>query len=483
MEQLPVLELVRNLCKELNDNGIVYCHWKSNNKIDRSASGDNDLDLLVARSHVQQFTEILCRLGFKQAYDLSDQQMPGVLDFYGYDPATSKFVHVHAHYQLIFGHDATKNYRLPIEKEYLESCVQGDLFKIPAPEFELIILIIRLMIKGSTWDVIFLERGGRLSSNAREEWEYLKERVSQTRLAEILDMLLPWFGQPLFEDCMRALQPDISFWFRARVGEEFRRRFDAHARRSTALDIWLKGWMRVKGGIQNRIFRRSYKKRFSNGGLMIAIVGGDGSGKTTAINSLYNWISEEFEVSKIHMGKPDWSLMTVLVRGILKIGRTLGLYPFVNEESEFTVYTDSPTYPGFPTLIREVCTARDRYLTYAKARRFTTNGGLVISDRFHLPPIKYMDGPQVERLTATVPSNWFIRQLIKLEKRYYAPIMYPDLLIVLRVDPEISVQRKTDETADSVRARNGEMWRLDWSQTPACVIDASKSKSGTVQKS
>jgi len=67
--------------------------------------------------------------------------------------------------------------------------------------------------------------------------------------------------------------------------------------------------------------------------------------------------------------------------------------------------------------------------------------------------------------------------LIKLEKRYYAPIMYPDLLIVLRVDPEISVQRKTDETADSVRARNGEMWRLDWSQTPACVIDASKSKS------
>jgi thymidylate kinase len=91
-------------------------------------------------------------------------------------------------------------------------------------------------------------------------------------------------------------------------------------------------------------------------------------------------------------------------------------------------------------------------------------------------PIKYMDGPQVERLTATVPSNWFIRLLIKLEKQYYAPMMYPDLLIVLRVGPENSVQRKTNETAESVRARNGEMWRLDWLQTPACVIDARKSK-------
>jgi thymidylate kinase len=475
MEKKPVLELVARLCSTLAAEKIDYCHWKSNANLDRSANGDNDLDLLVARAHVQKFTEILFRLGFKQAYDAPDLQMPGVLDFYGYDPAADRFAHVHAHYQLVFGHDATKNYHLPIEKEYLAACTQGELFKVPEPEFELIMLIVRMMVKGSTWEMVLLRQTG-ISSDARQEWDYLQERISPARLAEILDKLLPWLGRPFFEDCMRALKPGSSLLFRLRTGEELRRRLSAHARRSTTLDIWLKLWRRVAQGVQHRFLGRSFKKRLSNGGALIAIVGGDGSGKTTAIKSISAWLSEEFYLRKIHMGKPEWAFTTIVIRAFLKIGRTLGFYPFSNENSEFTVYTDDPAYPGLPTLIREVLTGRDRYLTYAAARRFTTNGGLVVSDRFHLPPIKYMDGPQVERLTATVPSNWFIRLLIKLEKQYYEPIMYPDLLIVLRVDPEISVQRKTDETAESVRARNGEMWRLDWSQTPACLIDASKSK-------
>jgi thymidylate kinase len=54
--------------------------------------------------------------------------------------------------------------------------------------------------------------------------------------------------------------------------------------------------------------------------------------------------------------------------------------------------------------------------------------------------------------------------------------MLPDLLIVLRVDPEICVQRKTDETSDSVRTRSQEIWNIDWCETPAYVIDASRSK-------
>jgi hypothetical protein len=41
-------------------------------------------------------------------------QLPGVLDYYGYDWEAQRFVHVHAHYQLILGHGATKNYHIPI---------------------------------------------------------------------------------------------------------------------------------------------------------------------------------------------------------------------------------------------------------------------------------------------------------------------------------------------------------------------------------
>ena len=135
MKQATTLELVEILCNELRTNGIIYCHWKSNASLDRSANGENDLDLLVGRSSMQQFAEILMRLGFKQAFDKADRQLPGVLDYYGYDRTSGKFVHVHAHYQLVIGHDATKNYHLPIEVQYLESALQGDLFMVPAPEF------------------------------------------------------------------------------------------------------------------------------------------------------------------------------------------------------------------------------------------------------------------------------------------------------------------------------------------------------------
>src|SRR5437667_9364853 len=103
MEQRPTLNLVRKLCNELDTEGVVYCHWKSNVVIDCSASGDNDLDLLVSRDHVQIFTDILYRLGFKEAWSPSIAQMPGVLDYYGYDRDADKLVHVHAHYQLILG--------------------------------------------------------------------------------------------------------------------------------------------------------------------------------------------------------------------------------------------------------------------------------------------------------------------------------------------------------------------------------------------
>ncbi|HEX6268590.1 MAG TPA: nucleotidyltransferase family protein, partial [Anaerolineales bacterium] len=149
-----VLPIVQELCHALRTENIDYCHWKSNNMLERSASGDNDLDLLINRADGTRFSEVLFRLGFKQVEAPTEKQMPGVLDYFGFDQQAEKWVHVHAHYQLIMGHDMTKNFRLAIEKAYLESAVQGELFRVPAAEFEFIILVIRMVLKHSTWDAI-----------------------------------------------------------------------------------------------------------------------------------------------------------------------------------------------------------------------------------------------------------------------------------------------------------------------------------------
>ena len=475
MENQQALDLVINLCRELKTRKINYCHWKSNAYLDRSASGKNDLDLLISRSCVHQFTETLLHLGFSQAFDHPRRQMPGVLDYYGLDRETKKIVHVHAHYQLIMGHDATKNYHLPIEKQYLELIIQDELFNVPAPEFEFVVLVIRMMIKHFTLGVVLLG-SGKLSNTERQELVYLQERISQPRIINIIKLVLPFIDESLFNNCVISLTQKCSMVFRIKTGQSLQHQLKTYARRSWFLDISLKIWRRFEGGIQRRFFPYSTKKKLASGGLMIAIIGGDGSGKTTAINSLNKLLSEEFKIIQIHMGKPPFSLTTIIIRGILKIGRSIGLYPFVKEGSENTIHTDFPTFPGYPWLVREVCTARDRYLAYKFGRRFATNGGLVLCDRFPIPQIKKMDAPQVDRVTRGIKSSKFIKFLARLEEKYYKQIVFPDLLITLMVDPEISVQRKTDETADSVRNRAGEIWNMDWTSIPAHLIDAKKSK-------
>jgi len=167
-----MLDLVHELCNALAAQEISFCHWKSNNSLDRSFSGDNDLDLLVSRSDADRFTEVLLRLGFKQARTSSELQLPGVLSYYGYDEETEKFVHIHAHYQLIVGHDMTKNYRLPIEKSLLEFAFYDDLLRTPSHEFELIVFVIRMVLKHSTWDAI-LSLQGDLSNTEQKELDEL----------------------------------------------------------------------------------------------------------------------------------------------------------------------------------------------------------------------------------------------------------------------------------------------------------------------
>lgn len=479
--------LIDRLCRALEAEKINYCHWKSNNALDRSASGDNDLDLLVSRADRPRFAGILSRLRFKQAIAPAEKMMPGVLDYYDYDEAADKLVHVHAHYQLILGHDMTKNYRLPIETPYLESAVQGDLFKTPAPEFEFIVFVIRMILKHSTWDVI-LSGEGKLKPSERKELAYLQTRINQDRVYDILKRHLSYINVELFDNCIQALRSNCSTWTRVKAGHQLQTKLKAYTRRPLPIDIFLKLWRRADLALRRRIFKSVHKYRLESGGGMIAIVGGDGAGKSTAVDGLYAWLSKNFATTRVHMGKPAWSWTTMTIRGILKIGNLLGLYP-VDSSFRETLNQTSLVSPGYPWLLREICKARDRYCTYGKARRFAANGGLVILDRFPLSQLKLMDGPQAERFISQLMdgpnaeqfmsphrASRLAKLLVKREESYYQQTVLPELLIVLRVDPEIAVQRKTDENVTSVRERSTEIWALDWEDTGAHIIDASKSK-------
>ena len=469
IEERPALELVLRLCQTLAAEGIDYCHWKSNEALSRSASGDNDLDLLISRADAQKFVKILFELGFRETQEEAYSRLPGILNYYGYDRPADRLIHVHVHYQLILGSDLSKNYRIPIERPYLDSARQAGLFRVPAPEFELVIFVLLMTLKHSTWDSLLM-RKGKLSPSESQELNYLATSENLAKAGRVLQYL-PYVDQALFDSCLQSLRPGCSRSERIQIGERLQAALQACARYPQARDVFSKFSHWIGLLVHLRVFRHKQKRRLANGGLLIAVVGGDGSGKTTAIEGLHSWLSRKFEVMKLHMGKPAWSWMTVLIRGLLKIGALLGLY-----SRRVNRYDGEAAFPGYAWLIERVCTSHDRYLAYLKARRFSSNGGLVVFDRYSLPALA-MDAPQCGRTASTFQkSNRFLNWLIQLENGYYQKIAMPDLLIVLRLDPELAVGRKPEESAVSVRARATLVWKLDWANTPAHMLDASLSR-------
>jgi thymidylate kinase len=483
----PALKLVLRLCEALKEEDINYCHWKSNNALERSANGENDIDLLISRADSSRFSEILYRLGFKLAKAPIDKQMPGVLDYFGYDQQSDKWVHVHAHYQLIMGDDMTKNFRLAIEVPYLESVYWDGIFKVPAIEFEFVVFVIRMVLKHSTWDAI-LSRQGQLKTSEKKELAYLQASYDQEEVNRILKAYLPFVDENLFRNSVLSLQPGCSTWTRIRTGYKLQSKLRANAYYPMLTDAFLKLWRRATLMFQRRIFKTSSKYCLGIGGAMIAIVGGDGAGKSTAIDALHSWLSKNFQSTKVHMGRPAWSWMTIAIRSILKVGQIIRLYPLEASFDE-TIEQKSLISPGYPYLIREVCRARDRYWTYVKARRLASEGKLVILDRFPLPQIQLMDGaqaglfiralnhgPQAHRFLTPRPDGWLTRLLVRMEESYYSQIVSPEVLAVLKLNPAIAVQRKTTEDPVSVEKRSTEIWQIDWEKTDTYVIDASKSR-------
>jgi thymidylate kinase len=468
-DEVPALALVRSLCEALDAAGVSYCHWKSNEALAASARGDNDLDLLVSRRDAQLFTELVARLGFKEARLPPVRERPGVLHYYGLDVPSGRLVHIHAHYLLVLGDDTTKNYRLPIEEPYLALAALQGPFRVPAAEFELAVFTVRMILKHATWDAIAYRRG-RLARSERRELAYLAVRTDPGSVTRVVAEHLPQLAD-LWEDCDRCLRPGCSAAFRVRVARRLTRRLAACGTRRRGADTALRVWRRGAWGIRRYVLRRRTSKRLLSGGALIAFVGGDGAGKSTAVAGLSSWLSAAFATRSVHLGKPPRSVTTLAIKGPMYVARKLGLFR-ATLQSSLPAGGQPARFPGYAWLVWHVLTARDRYREYVDAQRFAARGGIVVCDRYPLPELRLMDGARTAWVLDLPGLPRLARHLARLERRYYERIGDPDVLIVLRVDPDIAVQRKTNEEAGYVRVRNEEVWRQDWAGRRASVVDA-----------
>jgi thymidylate kinase len=239
-------------------------------------------------------------------------------------------------------------------------------------------------------------------------------------------------------------------------------------------------WRRGRTVLRRKVLRRGpVQNRLAAGGALVAIVGGDGAGKSTVVDGLVRWLrSENIETHAVHLGKPPWSPLTLAVKGVMRIVAAMLRAPTPSGRSLRSALSDAtPTRITMRHRARvawEVLTARDRYRAYRRARRLATNGAIVVSDRYPLPEVSSMDGAVMGRASDLARWGRWGRAMARLERRYYDRIADPDVLVVLTVEPDTAVERKRGiEPEATVRPRSEEIRGIDWTSRAAAVIDTS----------
>lgn len=340
------LPLIKGLCKELNREGVSYCHWKSNWRLHNWLSGDGDLDLLVASTDAQRFTSVAFALGFVEAGSSQSADMPGVFHLYGWDKKAEKFVHLHVYHRLLVGHDLTTNYHLPIEELLLQASNGDGLIPTPQAEFELIVFVLRKVLSSSNAEAVLRRITGRSTGfeKTARELAYLEANTDRAKVYELLNRIVPNMEVLFFESCLESLRLESSIWNRLSVRLKLEKTLSAHARRHRRLDGVLKSWRLLSKLFGERVLGRHAHKHFVKGGALIALVGGDGAGKTTAVNAVNKWLSENFAVKTFHFGKPRRSPLTIAVILALR-GRGL-LEPWIEKIFPARCAEETSVHPG-----------------------------------------------------------------------------------------------------------------------------------------
>ena len=474
------LALTLRLCEALNAEQIAWCHWKSNDAQAKAARGDADLDLLIGRSDMQRFIHAIRRLNFKDALPPVSKRVPGVFHSYALDGPSGRLLHIHAHEQLVLGDDTTKNYRLPIEDAYLRSVRSDDAYPlpIPAPELEFVVFVVRMVLKHSTWDAIASGKA-RLAISEQSEFEDLLQRADFDAVRAVLHEDLRFIGDDLWDQSRACVEGHATYRNRIRTAHRLEHALAPYARRRPGRDSVVRLSRRGRIMIRRHLLHRpSARGRLANGGALIAVVGGDGSGKSTVVEALRDWLAKDLTTTMAHLGKPTSSLTSRIVkrmwkrggRGLMRESRVSGATLAASDGRSISPRTSA-------RLIQQVTVARDRHLAYRRARRRASAGGIVISDRFPLPEIELMDGPLAGRMLDTPGGSGLARFLARRERAYYERIHDPDLLVVLSVDPDLAVERRRGiDDPDVVRRRCEEIRDRDWSRLDAVVVDAGRSK-------
>lgn len=453
-QESETLAAVSDLFTALNQSDIRYCHWKSNVRLEAALAGDTDLDLLVDPAHEDEFKRLLGARDIKLVVPPPGKEYPGLEHYLGFDYLTGRLFHLHVHFRLVLGEQYVKNYALPLEAQFLDSSGVRCGVKVPSPEMELIVLSLRALLKYRDRDALkdlLSIRSPGIPAHIRSEVLWLLAQTAIGRVEEIL-CTLPMLEKPEtileFIQTMQQAPRDGGRLFRLRArARAMLRPYQRRARLLASL-AYFKALMRkmTRG-------RATPERQMTlpNRGPTVALIGVDGSGKSTLSAELAQWLSWRVETRLYYLGSKQPSFLTrwsyiffrACRRGNREISAVLGPDYWVAR----WIAAVGETFLAFHYL----SVGRDRYGRYRRAQVEAANGRVIIFDRF--PFAAPLDGPEIH-LLGDGSLNLASRYMSRAERDLYRQLDPVDLLILLEVSPKTSLRRKPDHALETLRAKN-----------------------------
>jgi hypothetical protein len=450
---------------------VAWCYWKSSRRAAAALAGETDLDILVARDSQHQARRVLLECGFRHFAAVANRADPSIECYLSHDENSGQLAHVDLHMRLTLGGALLKTHRLPWEDSLIRRAVPREGSKLPLLDAasEAVLLVVRACLELRRSDPVVARNWASMTKKFALDRALLATRVDReavrARAVDLLDEgIATSIADALFDP--RPLQDQRDLRRRVRWAL-------ARFRTYSSLEGFVRGAWRACGAAAGRLNQRAllwprpWHRRVPGGGIVVAVLGVDGAGKSTLVRALRGWLGPEVDVLPLYFGtgdgRPSWFLWPLK----LLVPLVSMLWRRKPKGSSHGVVTNNPPGLAYSLLLAIWATvlAVEKRVKFRAAHRAASRGMVVITDRFSQDEIlNFNDGPMLPRL-AHVP-----RWLRAFEASAYALAreLRPDLVIKLMASPELIAAREPTMDPDVIRERTAAVGRLTFGG--ACII-------------
>jgi thymidylate kinase len=202
-------------------------------------------------------------------------------------------------------------------------------------------------------------------------------------------------------------------------------------------------------------------------GPLIAVVGSDGSGKSTVGSALLAWLRESRPVAMCHLGKQMGDY-----------GRALRKTPVLGSRVDGIVHARNKRVrvgqgPGTFMALFDYTVSMRRVRRFRRMMKIRRRGVTIIADRYPQTAVlnPKVDGPHFARLDSRNP---LVRFLARRERAHYDRMASyrPNLVIRLNVDLETALKRKPDHRYESLVDKVTAIAGTSYQGAPILEIDS-----------